>query len=142
MAKIIGGCVSLIVSLIFLSGAVKLSLGALDSPGSGLFPFIVSIMAGIFSLFMIMDGIKKKDFKVDLNSLKKMVGPMIGLLLFFIFLVSWNYVGYFAACAVMMMLWLIGIGKERLGLSIVTTILVTVVFYATFVIGLEVPLPI
>ncbi|MCL5058518.1 MAG: tripartite tricarboxylate transporter TctB family protein, partial [Actinobacteria bacterium] len=95
--------------------------------------------ASLLSIILIFDGFRKKDFTFNLI---KLVKPILGLIFFIVFLVFWKWVGYFAACAALLMLWLRCIGREKWVISIVATVLVTLGFYAVFVILLDIPVPV
>lgn len=50
--NLISGLAFLLVSVFVAAGAVSMSLGSLRSPGPGLYPLILAILLGIFSLLL------------------------------------------------------------------------------------------
>lgn len=110
-------------------------------PGPGLFPFWLSGILMVLSILLIIESVRKNPIKwTDIlpqgEGMKRVASIFVSLILFLIIV---PYVGY--AIASILMLFILFFGEFRwywnLGLSIVVTLLMIVVFQ----VFLNVPLP-
>lgn len=139
---------AVVAFLIIVMGAVVIqgswSLGSKwtsDGPGSGYFPFYIGIIlcvAGAGTLFQAIFGKNRNtEIFVDSEQLRRVLQVLIPAV---IYVLAVQFVGLYVASAVYIALFMIVLGKYSPVKSIITALVVNVVFFMMFEVWFKVPL--
>jgi len=132
---------ALVPGLIGLSAAVGslvLGIGSPAEPGPGLWPLIISVVIIAGSVLLMLKGPRAHGAEKFTGSSRPV---LLGVLTIIGFIVALPTVGFEIPTLLLCFAWLYFLGRERLRLSIITSLVTTVLFYALFIMVLRVPLP-
>jgi putative tricarboxylic transport membrane protein len=113
-------------------------LGSLHEPGSGLWPFIVSVVIATLSVLLLVVGRGLTDSEAFTRSSTL---PVIGVVTFVAFGLLMPLTGFEIPALALCVIWLRFLGGESWRNTIVISLLTTVAFYVLFLYGLRIPLP-
>lgn len=140
--EVIMGCITALVALYFIMASTSLP-GATKNgvPGSGYFPSIAAGGVLLFSLLLIVEGVRKPKeyFHLDPDQKKNLIQMLLVLAALGGFLVLWNLMPFIPA-ALIYMLVLAFILKQPLKFSIPYTVGIVVVLYLIFHVAFKVKL--
>lgn len=127
----------LLVGVAAVVAAHQLSLGQLNKPGPGLWPFIVGVfltaMAGV--LLFVQDPAECERWN------RRALGIAGGLASLGVFIVLFQTIGFLVPAFLMLTLWLKVFGEEPWRLAVPLAIGGAVVMHLLFVVALGVPFP-
>ncbi len=136
----------LIVGALFCFGALKLGLGQFQDPGSGFFPFIMSVLVMIFSSITLVSSIKKAQESKEerrlwpgQDGLKRILFTLLSLFLFVYFL---EWLGFFLCTFFLIFILLRFVEPHKLPIALGGAGLIAVISYTLFEIWLKVQLPV
>jgi putative tricarboxylic transport membrane protein len=125
-------------------GSVKLSLGALQKPGPGFFPFLAGSVLGLFSLLSLLQSFKRppEDEKEQVwpkaQRALKIAAVVLALILYAI---GMNYLGFTLSTLLFLGFLLRGIDPQRWVVVLAVSILGTTLSYGVFQFWLGAQLP-
>ena len=137
-----------VAALIFILGAVVVqgsrALGSgwtSDGPGAGYFPFYIGLILCIAALGVAFQAVVGKDKSsgvfVDRTQLKKVLAVFLPAL---VYVGAVQFLGLYVASAIYIALFMIILGKFSPIKSVITGLVVTVVFFLMFEVWFKVPL--
>jgi hypothetical protein len=118
--------------------AYNYGLGSLHKPGTGLWPFIVSVLIATLSAVLLVVGRGLTDSEAFTRSSAL---PAIGVVTFIAFGLLMPVTGFEIPALVLCVIWLRFLGGETWRNTIVISVLTTAAFYLLFLYGLQIPLP-
>jgi len=124
-----------------LGGAVLswgYGLGALNEPGPGLWPFLVSVLIAGLSAVLLAVGRGLTDREAFTRS---SVLPVAGALTFVAFGVLLPLIGFEIPALLLAVIWLKVLGGESWRNTVVISVVTVAAFYFLFLYGLRIPLP-
>lgn len=141
--ELISSIILLLIAMVILIESGRLPFGSLRSPKMGFFPFILGILLGILSLFLLVQAIKEKEkrgssARVRSQGLKR-VSMTLGSVLAFIFLLE--PLGYIISTFVLMAFLLLVIGSQKWWIAILVAFISSVVSFLIFGLLLGASLP-
>jgi putative tricarboxylic transport membrane protein len=113
-------------------------LGSLTEPGTGLWPFIVSVVIAAMSAVLLVVGRGLTDSEAFTRS---SVLPLVGVVTFIAFGLLMPVTGFEIPALVLCVIWLRFLGGESWRNTIVISVATTALFYFLFLYGLRIPLP-
>lgn len=128
------------IAVIYYS-LTKLSLGSIQEPGPGFFPFVCG--AGIVLLCLIWFAVNPKVDN-DTSPLWKKgvwVAPVIAMVLITLYTVGLDTLGYYTSTFLFLIIWQLGIVREKWAKTGVIAIIGTAVMYVLFGYLLGIPVP-
>jgi hypothetical protein len=137
-----------VAALIFTLGAVVVqgsrALGSgwtSDGPGAGYFPFYIGLILCIAAAGVAVQALlgkdKKGDVFVDRTQLKQVLAVFLPAL---VYVGAVQFLGLYVASAIYIALFMIVLGKFSSTKSVITALVVTVVFFLMFEVWFKVPL--
>lgn len=141
-SEVIFGVVAIIVSVYFIVAGLKFPGTTKNGvPGSGYFPTIAAVGVIVFSVLLIIQGIRKPTeyFKMDKAQLQNLIQMLEVLAALAGFLVLWRFIPFLPAALIYVFV-LALILKQPLKFSIPYTIAVVVVLYLIFSVAFRVNL--
>ncbi len=140
-----GSIFCFLVGLAFTFGGGQLGIGQWRAPGPGFFPvFFGGTLSGLSIILFMITLLTTKmptgqiSFWKEKNSWEKVSFSLLALILYMLLL---NYLGYLLTSYLLMNYLIKFIGKKGWTVSVVLAILISLVSYLVFQVGLEVPLP-
>ncbi len=129
--------VLLLFGIAAMLGARDLSLGQLDAPGPGLWPFIV---AGLLTLtaFVLLFIDDPADYEPWTRGT---AGIALGLISLGVFIVLFERIGFLIPAVLMLLIWLRLFAREPWRWAVPLAVIGAVVFHLVFVEALGVPFP-
>ena len=130
----------LIMGLVVVQGSRSLGSGwTSDGPGSGYFPFYIGLILCISGAGILYQAFKNKNTEVfvDHEQLKRVLSVFIPAL---VYILAVQFVGLYVASVVYIALFMIILGKFSPIKSIITSLLVIVLFFFMFEVWFRVPL--
>lgn len=121
--------------------AYRMGLGTLAFPGSGFFPFWVSVILAVISIFYLLTQLGPEVVTLPLWTRRAWLKPLLGgaLMFLYVFLLAW--IGFPLATFLLFVIWL-GMEREKpLTIGLVATI-GTLCVYLLFNRFLQIPLPV
>ena len=120
-----------------MAQSVNLSLGNFHNPGPGFMPFILGFFMILLSLLSYVESRPEADRqKMNLWEEEKPILIIFGGLVLYLFLM--NVLGFYVPTFLLLMYLIRACGRKRAGgvvwISVVTVIIVYVVFYKLFII--------
>lgn len=127
----------LLVGVAAMIGAYQLSLGQLNKPGAGLWPFIVGgfLTVAAAVLFFVQDPSECEQWN------RRALGIAAGLASLGAFIVLFQMIGFLIPAFLMLTLWLKTFGEEPWRLAVPLAVAGAVVMHFIFVVALGVPFP-
>jgi putative tricarboxylic transport membrane protein len=113
-------------------------LGSFSQPGTGLWPFIVSVLIATLSAVLLVVGRGLTDSEAFTRSSAL---PAIGVVTFIAFGLLMPVTGFEIPALVLCVIWLRFLGGESWRNTIVISVLTTAAFYFLFLYGLQIPVP-
>ena len=138
LANVLCAIAPLAIGVAGTVGAVELGLGSPVDPGPGLWPMIICLVTIIVSVALLIGG---KRFHDAEKMTRGSVTVGIGVLTLIALVVALPIIGFEIPSLVLVFVWLRFLGRESWLLSGITSVVVTVVFYFLFIVGLGIPLP-
>ncbi len=132
------------ISLFVCIDSSRVGIGTFQVPGPGFFPFWSAIVLGSFAIIhAIGSNLKKKEaeeIRQDWKGIKwfKIILIVISLL-FYTILMPW--IGYLIATFLLLILLLSAVGRTRLWIRIMISMVTSITTYLLFSVGLGVQLP-
>ena len=112
-----------------------------DGPGSGYFPFYIGIILCIAGASTMVQAIfsknRNREIFVDRVQLRRVLSVLVPAL---IYVLAVQFVGLYVASAVYIALFMIVLGEYSKVKSIITAVVVNVVFFMMFEVWFKVPL--
>lgn len=132
----------LVLGIVVITGSRSLGAGwTSDGPGSGYFPFYIGVIlciAGLGILYQALLGKNKNtEIFVDNEQLKLVLSVFIPAL---IYVLAVQFIGLYVASAVYIALFMSILGKFSRVKSVITALIVVVVFFFMFEVWFKVPL--
>ena len=137
----------LFLSLVSVGACVKayqLGMGSANSPGPGFIPFGIAALLGVMSIYLCARGIvqvagghkEKPVFRqVAWKKAMLVLVILVGYGAFF------NFLGFLVATFVLMMLLLSVVGRQKISLSLVVSLVTAGCAHLLFVVLFNLPLP-
>jgi hypothetical protein len=138
---IVATCI-VIMGAVVLQGSWKLGSGwTSDGPGPGYFPFYIGIIlcvSGLGTLYQALFGKNKNtEVFVDGEQLRRVLSVLLPAL---VYVLAIQFVGIYVASAVYISLFMIILGKFSPIKSVITSLIVVVLFFFMFEVWFKVPL--
>jgi hypothetical protein len=132
----------LVLGVVVIQGSWKLgSRWTTDGPGSGYFPFYIGLIlciSGAGIMYQALLGKKRNtEIFVDSEQLKRVLSVLVPAL---IYVGAVQFVGLYVASAVYIALFMIVLGKYSRIKSVITAVVVVVLFFLMFEVWFKVPL--
>jgi Tripartite tricarboxylate transporter TctB family len=132
----------LVLGITVLAGSWKLGSGwTSDGPGAGYFPFYIGLLmciAGLGVMYQSLFGKNKKtEIFVDNEQLKLVLSVFIPAC---IYVLGVQFLGLYVASAVYIALFMVILGKFSVLKSVVTSLIIIVLFFFMFEVWFKVPL--
>ncbi len=138
VTNIVCGSVVIGVGVIGILEATRLRLGTLISPTAGTWPAIISAVLLLVGVLIVVKARSFADAeKVDRHILR----VVIGVASLVVAAMLMPVIGFEIPAFLLLLFWMVVIGRERLVLSSVVSAGTVAIFYAIFVFGLNVPIP-
>lgn len=128
----------LIVGVVACIGAYQLDLGQLNKPGSGLWPFILSILLIGCSLLLLVKGTRSDNYEKFTIKVKAVVYSSAALAGF---IVLFTTLGLLVAVPALLIFQLRIVGAEKWKSSLMVTAGMTLAVYLVFSLWLKIPFP-
>ena len=135
------------IGIVIMGGVVLQGSWALgsgwtsDGPGPGYFPFYIGIIlciSGVGTLYQALFGKNRNtDVFVDSEQLKRVLSVLLPAL---VYVLAIQFVGLYVASAVYIALFMIILGKFSPIKSVITSLIVVVLFFFMFEVWFRVPL--
>lgn len=138
---IVATCI-VIMGAVVLQGSWALGSGwTSDGPGAGYFPFYIGIIlciSGVGTLYQALFGKNRNtDVFVDGEQLKRVLSVLLPAM---VYVLAIQFVGIYVASAVYIALFMIILGKFSPIKSVITSVMVVVLFFFMFEVWFKVPL--
>ena len=130
----------LIMGLVVVQGSRSLGSGwTSDGPGSGYFPFYIGLILCISGAGILYQAFKNKNTEVfvDHEQLKRVLSVFVPAL---VYILAVQFVGLYVASVVYIALFMIILGKFSPIKSVITSLVVIVLFFFMFEVWFRVPL--
>lgn len=135
----------IIIVLVGLASAIysttALSIGNLNAPGPGMFPFISGIGMVILTLIWMIPNLKKIVYEGPLWEKGQLTNPVILIVLMAVYIGLMEYAGYIISTMLFLLGWQFIIERQKLVKGVLIAVICTVGMYILFVYLLRVPLP-
>ena len=136
---VVAACV-LIMGLVVVQGSRSLGSGwTSDGPGSGYFPFYIGLILCISGAGILYQALKNKNTEVfvDQEQIKRVLSVLLPALVYVLVV---QFVGLYVASVIYIALFMIILGKFSPIKSVITSLVVVVLFFFMFEIWFKVPL--
>ncbi|MDO9359412.1 MAG: tripartite tricarboxylate transporter TctB family protein [Polaromonas sp.] len=138
---IVATCV-VIMGAVVLQGSWALGSGwTTDGPGPGYFPFYIGIILCVSGLGVLLQTLLSKDKNrevfVDSEQLKRVLSVLLPAV---VYVLAIQFVGLYVSSAVYIALFMIILGKFSPIKSVITSLIVVVLFFFMFEVWFRVPL--
>lgn len=121
--------------------AYQMGFGTLHHPGSGFFPFWLSLALALVSFIYFLTQRGPDLDRVSLWSKETLIRPVLAAAVMFLFALSMDWIGFFSSTFLLFLAWLILVERERWVTIGLVSILGTASLYIIFSLFLKVPLP-
>jgi hypothetical protein len=118
-----------------------LGFGTLHHPGSGFFPFWLSLILALVSFIHILTQWGPDSEAVSLWSKEVLIRPITAAAVLFLYALSIGWIGFFSSTFLLFLAWLIAVEREKWLTIGLVSILGTLALYFIFSVFLKVPLP-
>lgn len=131
-----------LLGVVVITGSWKLGSGwTSDGPGAGYFPFYIGIILCISGTGILVQGLLAKnrnhDIFVDSEQLKRVLSVLLPAL---VYVLAVQVIGLYVASALYIALFMIVLGKYSPVKSVITALVVVVLFFMMFEVWFKVPL--
>ena len=136
---VVAACV-LIMGLVVVQGSRSLGSGwTSDGPGSGYFPFYIGLILCISGAGIMYQALKNKNTEVfvDQEQVKRVLSVLLPALVYVLVV---QFIGLYVASAIYIALFMIILGKFSPIKSVITSLIVIVLFFFMFEVWFTVPL--
>lgn len=136
---VVAACV-LIMGLVVVQGSRSLGSGwTSDGPGSGYFPFYIGLILCISGAGIMYQALKNKNTEVfvDQEQVKRVLSVLLPALVYVLVV---QFIGLYVASVIYIALFMIILGKFSPIKSVITSLIVIVLFFFMFEIWFKVPL--
>ena len=130
----------LIMGLVVVQGSRSLGSGwTSDGPGSGYFPFYIGLILCISGAGIMYQALKNKNTEVfvDQEQVKRVLSVLLPALVYVLVV---QFIGLYVASVIYIALFMIILGKFSPIKSVITSLIVIVLFFFMFEIWFKVPL--
>ncbi|HEX7371736.1 MAG TPA: tripartite tricarboxylate transporter TctB family protein [Thermodesulfobacteriota bacterium] len=121
--------------------AYRLGFGTLHHPGSGFFPFWLSLVLAFVAFFYLLSRRGPDSEGVSLWSKELLLRPALAAGVMFLYALAMDWIGFFSSTFLLFLAWLILVERERWLTIGLVSILGTASLYLIFSLFLKVPLP-
>jgi putative tricarboxylic transport membrane protein len=121
--------------------AYRLGLGTLHHPGSGFFPFWLSLVLAFVAFIYLLSQRGPDSEHVSLWSKEFLLRPALAAGVMFLYALAIGWIGFFPSTFLLFLAWLILVERERWLTIGLVSILGTASLYILFSLFLKVPLP-
>lgn len=135
---IIGALVPMVMGIIFSLYSYSLYLGRLGDPGPGLWPFALSGIMTLASVFLFLTERNSNDYEKFTDKTRSVVYACLSMAAF-IFL--FDKIGLVLCGVLILIFWLKVLAKEPWRITVPVTIGVVALIYLVFVVWLKIPIP-
>jgi putative tricarboxylic transport membrane protein len=135
---LLGGLAPLVLGIIACIGAYGLELGQWDSPGPGLWPFLLGVSLVICSLALLVKDIRKDSYEKFTRNSKLVVYTIISIAVSIVF---FQALGVVIAVIALMFFQLRVVGSESYKICFLITTGMTAASYMIFSVWLKIPFP-
>lgn len=129
---------TLVVGLVFAAWAFSFGIGTFSRPGPGMWPFAGATIMVLGSLYLILRERSDADYEKFTLSARNV---LIALALLAISAIAFNLLGLTIAAALLLLSWMLILGKESFKVALLVTIGSVVVIYFVFGQFLGIPFP-
>jgi hypothetical protein len=137
----IGAIFLLIVAVIVIQQSVYvLRLFDAGQPGSGFMPFGLGVVLAVLSAVLLLKNVGRDETKLAFFG-AGWFRPVLALAIMVGFAYGFNWLGAVLSVCLLVAVWLIGIERKGVVLSIVTAIATGAVVYLVFEMALQAPFP-
>ena len=136
---VVAACV-LIMGIVVVQGSRSLGSGwTSDGPGSGYFPFYIGLILCISGVGILYQAFRNKNTEVfvDQEQIKRVLSVFIPAL---VYVLAVQFIGLYLASFIYIALFMIILGKFSPIKSVITSLIVIVLFFFMFEIWFKVPL--
>ncbi len=132
----------LVMGLVVIQGSWKLGSGwTSDGPGSGYFPFYIGVILCIAGAGILYQALRRKsrnmEIFVDSVQLRQVFSVLLPAL---VYVLAVQLVGLYVASAVYIALFMIVMGKYSPIKSVITSVMLMLLFFLMFEVWFKVPL--
>lgn len=135
---LLGGIVPLVLGILASIGAYELTIGELNKPGPGLWPFILSAMLVGCSLLLLVKDARKDKYEKFTQKTKMVIYTIAALA---IFIVIFKSLGMTPAVIALLLFQLRVVGAESWKISVMVTVGMAIGVYVLFSMMLKLPFP-
>ena len=121
--------------------AYRLGFGNLHHPGSGFFPFWLSLVLAFVAFIYLLSQRGPDSERVSLGSKEFLLRPALAAGVMFLYALAIGWIGFFSSTFLLFLAWLILVEREKWLTIGLVSILGTVSLYIIFSLFLKVPLP-
>jgi hypothetical protein len=121
--------------------AYRLGFGNLHHPGSGFFPFWLSLVLALVAFIHLLSQWGPDSERVPLWSKELLLRPALAAGIMFLYALSMGWIGFFSSTFLLFLAWLILVEREKWLTIVLVSILGTASLYILFSLFLKVPLP-
>lgn len=131
-------------TILYIGLVSMIPMGTANSPGPGLFPMTCGLLMFALTLLYLIRSIRQAKFQTYENTAKsgwreyKPLLLMAASLLFFG--LALDYLGFLISTAILMLINFLALGYKKSS-ALILAIVVTIVAYVVFGVGLKIPLP-
>lgn len=135
------GYVLLVIGVVTLWGAVRLSMGTLKHPGPGFFPFLLGVVLILFSIALVLEHWEKDEKPQPFWPARTWLRPLLGVASLTFYALLADFGGFLITTFLFLVLWMAVIERLRWRTVLSISIATTAALYLIFSFFLEVPLP-
>ncbi len=121
--------------------ALQMGFGTLHHPGSGFFPFWLSLILALVSFIHFLTQWSPGSETVPLWSKEVLIRPATAATVMFLYALSIGWIGFFSSTFLLFLAWLILVEREKWLTIGLVSVLGTLALYSVFSVFLKVPLP-
>ncbi len=138
-----GGAFILVGIAVMIYSATVLSLGTVQLPGPGFFPFVCGGFFIVFSAIWLSSVRKSGGDEDDEPFFAKgmWIKPLLAVLLILAYAFVMEPLGYILSTLFFMMLWQLVLERTKVPKTLIISVITAVVLYYLFTMLLQVPLP-
>lgn len=142
-ADIITAIVLIAFAVFIIVNAVHMKIMQQYAPGPGFFPLLLGILLIILSLGILWQGIdpKKADKKTAFASKERTLSSVKLILGLAVYAAVLETLGYIIATFLLVLYIMLFVSKDKVKLSIITSLCITLLIFLIFQVGLQLHLP-